>query len=88
MAIDVIEIPETIEISTELIEEERDIIKERHNPIKRRAEDEPGPAFHEKKEKNQKVNLGGSYKREVTKKYKKPKTKGDKNYNRKNKRRK
>ncbi|WP_411894904.1 DEAD/DEAH box helicase [Winogradskyella sp. A2] len=88
MAIDVIEIPETIEISTELIEEERDIIKERHNPIKRRTDDEPGPAFHEKKEKNQKINLGGSYRREVSKKYKKPKTRGDKNYNRKNKRRK
>ena len=33
-----------------------------------------GPAFHEKSEKNQKVNLGGSYKREIKKKYKKPKT--------------
>lgn len=32
----------------------------------------PGPAFHEKKEKNQKVNLGGSYRREIAKKYKKP----------------
>ena len=33
-----------------------------------------GPAFHEKSEKNLKVNLGGSYKREIKKKYKKPKT--------------
>ncbi|SMO84427.1 ATP-dependent RNA helicase RhlE [Saccharicrinis carchari] len=37
-----------------------------------------GSAFHEKKEKNKKVNLGGSYHRTVAAKYKKPKTKGQK----------
>lgn len=85
MEIETLEIPEHIEISTELIEEERDVIKERYNPTKRRDEDAPGPAFHEKKEKNQKENLGGSYRREIAKKYKKPKTRGDKNYNKRNK---
>ena len=35
-------------------------------------------AFHEKSEKNKKVNLGGSYRRELAAKYKKPLTKGDK----------
>ena len=45
----------------------------------------PGPAFHEKSEKNKKTNQGGSYRREIAKKYKKPKTRGDKNYNRRNK---
>ncbi|HET8804349.1 MAG TPA: ATP-dependent helicase, partial [Aequorivita sp.] len=44
-----------------------------------------GPAFHEKKEKNQKENQGGSYKRIIKQKYKKPKTRGDKNYNKRNK---
>ncbi|TCK68997.1 ATP-dependent RNA helicase RhlE [Winogradskyella wandonensis] len=88
MQIETLEIPEHIEISNELIEEERDVIKERYNPTKRRDEDAPGPAFHEKKEKNQKVNLGGSYRREMAKKYKKPKTRGDKNYNKRNKKRK
>ncbi|MBC3846160.1 DEAD/DEAH box helicase [Winogradskyella echinorum] len=83
--IETLEIPEEVEISTELIEEERPQIKERYNPIKRRDEDAPGPAFHEKKEKNKKENLGGSYQREIAKKYKKPKTRGDKNYNRRNK---
>ena len=39
----------------------------------------------EKSEKNSKVNLGGSYRREIAKKYKKPKTRGDKNYNKRNK---
>ncbi|GAA4970788.1 DEAD/DEAH box helicase [Algibacter aquimarinus] len=86
MTIPVLELPETVEISTELIEEERPQIKERNNPHKRRDEDEPGPAFHEKSEKNSKENLGGSYKFKIAAKYKKPKTRGDKNYNKRNKR--
>ncbi|MDG1660390.1 MAG: DEAD/DEAH box helicase [Winogradskyella sp.] len=85
MKIDVLDVPEYVEVSKELIEEERNVIKERYNPTKRRDEDAPGPAFHEKSEKNQKVNLGGSYRREIAKKYKKPKTRGDKNYNRRKK---
>jgi ATP-dependent RNA helicase RhlE len=85
MKIETLDLPETLEISTELIEEERPQINEHYNPIKRRDEDAPGPAFHEKKEKNKKENLGGSYRREIAKKYKKPKTRGDKNYNRRNK---
>ncbi|NNE32035.1 MAG: DEAD/DEAH box helicase, partial [Winogradskyella sp.] len=84
-SIDTLELPENVEVSKELIEEERDIIKEHYNPTKRRDEDAPGPAFHEKKDKNKKENLGGSYRREIAKKYKKPKTRGDKNYNRRNK---
>ena len=45
-----------------------------------------GIAFHEKKLKNQKTNQGGSYLRKM-KKYKKPKTRGDKiiNMNKKGK---
>ncbi len=85
MQIPVLDMPETVEISTELIPEERPEIKERNNPTKRSEEDAPGPAFHEKKAKNQKVNLGGSYRREISKKYKKPKTRGDKNFNKRNK---
>eukprot|EP01026_Neomeris_dumetosa_P078251 TRINITY_DN84575_c0_g1_i1.p3 TRINITY_DN84575_c0_g1~~TRINITY_DN84575_c0_g1_i1.p3 ORF type:complete len:133 (+),score=20.05 TRINITY_DN84575_c0_g1_i1:191-589(+) len=88
MEIPLLKLPETVEISNELIEEERPQIKEPNNPLKRRQdEDVPGPAFHEKKEKNKKVNQGGSYRREMAKKYKKPKTRGDKNANRKRKRR-
>ena len=73
--------PEDVEISTELIEEERPKIKERYNPLKHAQDDAPGAAFHEKKEKNRKTNQGGSYKRKMASKYKKPKTRGDKNYN-------
>jgi ATP-dependent RNA helicase RhlE len=85
MTIPLMELPEQVEISTELIEEERPQIKEHYNPIKRKDEDTPGPAFHEKSEKNSKENLGGSYKFKIAAKYKKPKTRGDKNYNKRNK---
>lgn len=84
MAIPVLELPEAIVISTELIEEERPQIREHYNPIKNK-DDESGTAFHDKIDKNKKVNLGGSYRREIVKKYKKPKTRGDKNYNKRNK---
>jgi ATP-dependent RNA helicase RhlE len=75
--------PTEVEISNELMPEERNIVKERYNPNKKKNEDVPGPAFHEKKDKNKKVNLGGTYRKAIAKKYKKPKTRGDKNFNRK-----
>ncbi|WP_299224146.1 DEAD/DEAH box helicase [uncultured Psychroserpens sp.] len=81
-----LDVPDNVEISKQLIEEERPQIRERNNPIKRRTEDTIGPAFHEKKDKNKKENLGGSYKFKIASKYKKPKTRGDKNYNKRNKR--
>ncbi len=83
--IPIIPIPETVKISNELIEEERP--KEERQQSKNRTSQEyiAGPAFHEKKEKNKKVNLGGSYRRELTKKYKKPKTRGSKTVSKKNK---
>ena len=85
MDIPVLGIPASVDISNELIEEERPQLKEHYNPLKQREEDAPGPAFHEKKEKNKKINLGGSYRREIAKKYKKPKTRGDKNFNKRKK---
>lgn len=80
------ELPAEVAISKQLTEEERP--KEDREISKNRTSKEyiPGPAFHEKKEKNKKTNQGGSYRREIAKKYKKPKTRGDKNYNRRNKR--
>ncbi len=84
MEIPLVEIPENVEISKELIEEERPQIKERNNPVNRNKE-EIGEAFHEKKEKNIKENKGGSYKEKIAAKYKKPQTRGDKNYNQRNK---
>ncbi len=83
--IPVLPLPEDVEISEELTEEERP--REDREVSKNRTAKEyvPGPAFHEKSEKNSKTNQGGSYRREIAKKYKKPKTRGDKNYNKRNK---
>ena len=83
--IPLLEFPEEVEISKQLTEEERP--KEELEISKNRTSQEytPGPAFHEKKEKNKKTNQGGSYRREIAKKYKKPKTRGDKNFNRRKK---
>lgn len=79
------ELPEHIEISERLTPAETPKIIEADNPLKRQ-EEEIGASFHQKKEKNTRINQGGSYKRIIEKKYKKAKTKGDKNYNKRNKR--
>ena len=83
--IPVLDFPEEVEITKQLTEEERP--KEDQEISKNRVSEEyiPGPAFREKSEKNSKTNQGGSYRREIAKKYKKPKTRGDKNYNMRNK---
>jgi len=83
--IPVIDFPLEVEISKQLTPEEQPIIIERENPLKRDAKGESGASFHEKSKKNSKTNQGGSYRREIAKKYKKPKTRGDKNYNKRNK---
>lgn len=76
--IPMVDFPQAVEISKELIPEERPKIVEinTHKPVNI----ESGGAFHEKKEKNLKFNQGGSYLRKG-KKYKKRQTRGDKNYN-------
>lgn len=66
-------LPATIEISKTLMPEEKDHGLDKEIRSSKKDLHKPGPAFHEKKEKNKKVNLGGSYKREIKKKYKKPK---------------
>lgn len=84
--IPVLDFPKEVEVSKQLTEEERP--REDKEISKNRVSKEyiPGPAFHEKSEKNKKTNQGGSYRREIAKKYKKPKTRGDKNYNLRKKR--
>lgn len=72
--IPIAELPETVEISQVLMPEEKDRTSEKEIQGKKNPPIEPGAAFHEKSDKNKKVNLGGSYKREIKKKYKKPKT--------------
>ena len=73
--------PPEVEVSNELTPEE----SPRKAEVKLKADPDikyKGGAFHEKKAKNTKANQGGSYLRKK-KKYKKPKTKGDKTFNRK-----
>ena len=80
-----IDFPREVEISKELLFEERPVMAEVKNPHRNKLIKESGPAFHEKKEKNKKTNQGGSYLRKM-KKYKKPKTRGDKKANMRKKR--
>jgi ATP-dependent RNA helicase RhlE len=78
--IPVIEFPEEVVISKELIPEEK--TKEvMPNPHRNQKLAPKGAAFHEKNWKNQKTNQGGSYLRKG-KQYKKPQTRGDKIANR------
>lgn len=86
MKIPELELPDYIEVATRLTPAETPKVVEGDNPIKR-EEDASRSGFHEKMDKNRQTNQGGSYKRIIAKKYKKAKTKGDKNYNKRNKRR-
>lgn len=82
--IPVLDIPNEVTISKKMAPE--DSLKERGKHHERNSKLEAkNSGFHEKKAKNSKVNLGGSYKRIVAEKYKKPKTRGDKNQNLRNK---
>ena len=76
-------IPKDIEISNILMPEEKDKTIEKEITHKKINTSTLGAAFHEKSDKNKKVNLGGSYKREIKKKYKKPKTRAPKNKSKK-----
>ncbi|MFV0236996.1 MAG: DEAD/DEAH box helicase [Flavobacteriales bacterium] len=80
--------PEEVEIATKLTLDEKPRQIEIQNKLKRKKKQEDetkGASFHEKKAKNKKINLGGKYHREIKKKYKKAKTKGDKARNQRNK---
>lgn len=80
-----VDFPEEVEISKKLIPEEKPKPLDNKNPNRNiKKQESGGGAFHEKKEKNTKINQGGSYLRKA-KKYKKPKSKGDKNFNRRHK---
>ncbi len=77
-----LDFPESVVVSSQLTEDEKPITTGSTNVIdKKRFVVEGGSAFHEKKLKNQKVNLGGPG---ITKKkkYKKRRSKGDKIANR------
>jgi ATP-dependent RNA helicase RhlE len=81
-------LPDDVEVSRLLTPEERPQEKEINSAHKKIKVTEGGGAFHEKKEKNLKTNQGGSYKRKIKGKYKKPISKGDKIGNKKHGRKK
>ena len=89
MHIEELSIPDDVEISHILKADEKPVnlirVKKNRHELKKL---EGGGAFHEKSEKNSKVNLGGSYRRELAAKYKKPQRRGDKLQNMRAKKRK
>ena len=70
-------LPEEVEISQTYTDEERPILFDKTYHKSNNLKGSKG-AFHEKKEKNKKVNLGGSYRRKLKEKYKKPKKRSGK----------
>ncbi|MBL3657263.1 DEAD/DEAH box helicase [Fulvivirga sediminis] len=81
LTIPALEFPEEVTINHELIPEERP--KEKQGSYGKHTKVKPKEKDAEKKQKNMKVNSGSSYKAKIAAKYKKPKTRGDKNQNKK-----
>ena len=75
-----VKIPEEVEITTQLTIEEK---RERGKKIDRNSKEvvRENSGFHEKIEKNLKVNDRDRWRKERRKKYKKPKSRGDKGVN-------
>ncbi len=70
--------PAEVQESERLLESEKEVlpgmmVNKAPRPVSRK-----GTAFHDKKDKNKKTNQGGSYRRKLAAKYKKPKTRGQK----------
>ena len=77
--------PLDVDISEQLLPEERDRTKISKNRSTETVTRDAG--FHDKKEKNKKTNKGGSYRLKIAKKYKKSQTRGDIYANRRSKNR-
>ncbi len=85
--IPLLDFPGEVEISSQKTPEERAITGDTKNPFRNEKKIVLAPGFHEKKAKNMKTNQGGSYKKDLALKYKKPKTKGDKTFKGRDKKR-
>ena len=70
--IPMLELPSEVEISTIFTDEEKPSYQQK-NYLPEAKITNSGGAYHDKAEKNSKVNLGGSYRRIIKTKYKKPK---------------
>jgi ATP-dependent RNA helicase RhlE len=80
MKIPEVEIPEQVEITQQLTTEEHRANGKNHNRNIKKVERE-NSGFHEKSAKNQQVNDRDRWRKERAKKYKKPKSRGDKGAN-------
>jgi len=85
--IPLLDFPGEVEISSQKTPEERAITGDTKNPFRNEKKIVLAPGIHEKKAKNMKTNQGGSYKKDLALKYKKPKTKGDKTFKGRDKKR-
>jgi ATP-dependent RNA helicase RhlE len=74
--IPVLPLPKDVEISSIFTDDEKPQFLGDKNYLKQHKITHSQGAFHEKKDKNAKVNLGGSYRRKLKEKYKKPIKKG------------
>jgi len=71
------DIPDEVKISNKFTEDERPNLMDKHY-LKISSHKNSSSGFHEKKDKNKKTNQGGSYRRKIKEKYKKPKTRSAK----------
>lgn len=78
MKIPILPLPEDLAISFILTAEEKPFVKMKNIVVKQPKVEEKGAAFHEKKDKNKKVNQKLRRKDEMKLKYGKPKTRGNK----------
>ncbi|MCU4177394.1 DEAD/DEAH box helicase [Carboxylicivirga sp. N1Y90] len=72
------ELPSTVRVSEMLLASEEEVLPGLKLVKAPKPTVAKGAAFHEKKDKNKKSNEGGSYRRKLAAKYKKPKTRGQK----------
>ena len=78
LKLDFLALPESLELSNELISEEEPRISMLEPAVKIKKRDDVGPAFHEKSAKNSKVNVRKDWKKIKQEKYGRPKKKGQK----------
>ena len=76
--IPVLEIPVEVEVSSVLLDFEKPVVTMKNTLVKLPPKSQSGPAFHEKKAKNKKVNVRYNHKKAMQEKYGKPKTRGNK----------
>jgi ATP-dependent RNA helicase RhlE len=70
--------PDQVELSELVLDFEKPQVAMKNTLVKLPPKDQAGPAFHEKKAKNKKVNVRYNHKKAMQEKYGKPKKKGNK----------